>query len=144
MSGRGDLDDNFSSPQCFLRTQLKDVQATRSVTGYLLVINGSTGDLTISRQTAGEFPQEFIEPQTSPVELDLMYRLRLRVMGSDPVVLDGCLEQLVGAEWTVHTEVHGIDDAAERIVAPGTFAVGGHAETENWCYESVALEIFDD
>lgn len=138
------LDDNFGSPQCFLRTQLADIETDGSVTGYLLFVNGSTGDLTISRQIAGSFTQELIEPMMSPVELVLRYRLRLRVVGSDPVVLDGYLEQLIRGEWTVHTEVHGVDDGAERIIEPGTFAVGGHTQTEPWFYESVALEIFDD
>lgn len=137
------LADDFGSPQCFLRTQLADIQTAGSVTGYLLFINGATGDLTISRQISAAFTLQFVEPQTSPVEIGQAYRLRFRVMGSDPVVLDGYLEQLVGDEWTVHTEVHGVDDTAERLTEPGTFAMGGHVETEYWFYESVALEIFD-
>lgn len=137
------LDDNFGSPQCYLRTQLADIETPGSVTGYLLFINGSSGNLTISRQIAGGFTLEFIEPQGSPVEIGVPYRLRFRVIGSDPVVLDGYLEQLEGDEWTVHTEVHGVDDTATQLLEPGTFAVGGHAETEYWFYDSVALEIFD-
>ena len=137
------LEGSFGSPQFYLRTQLTDIETPGSVTGYLLFINGGSGDLTLSRQISGDFTLQFIEPQTSPVEIGVPYRLRFRVMGSDPVVLDGYLEQLEGDEWTVHTEVHGVDDTAAQLIEPGTFAVGGHEETEYWFYESAALEVFD-
>ena len=44
----------------------------------------------------------------------------------DPVMVDGYLEEHVDGEWVVHTEVHMIDDEAERITAPGTLALSGH------------------
>lgn len=139
-----DLSVNFGSPQCGLRIQMEDIQTAGSLTGYLLFVHGSTGNLMLSRQIAGSFTQEYTAEITPPFEVGTSYRFRFRVTGSDPVILDGYLEQLVAGVWTLHSEVHGMDDAAERITTPGTFAVGGHVETEFWEYESVALEFLDD
>ncbi len=139
-----DLEQSFGSPQCMLRTQQADINLPGSVTAYLLFINSSNANLMITRQIAGIFTQEHAVDLTAPVEVGPLYRFRLRVTGSDPVVLDGYLEQLVDGEWSLHTEVHGLDDTEERIAGPGTFAVGGHSETEHWAYESAALEILDE
>jgi len=137
------LEDDFASPQCGLRVQPEDIDTPGSVTGYLLFINGSSGLLTISRQIAGAFTQEHIQAMTGAVEVGPLYRLRLRVEGSDPVILDGYLEQFVADEWVLHSETHGIDDTAEQISQPGTLVVGGHVQTEYWTYESVGLESLD-
>lgn len=137
------LDDDFASPQCGLRIQAEDIDTPGSVTGYLLFVNGSSGLLTISRQIDGAFTQEHIQDMTGAVEVGRSYRLRLRVEGSDPVVLDGYLEEFVADEWVLHSEIHGTDDTPERISQPGTLVVGGHVETEYWTYESVALASLD-
>ncbi len=138
------LEDDFGSPQCGLRIQAADIDTPGSLTGYLLFVNGATGLLTITRQIGGAFTQEFVQAMTGTIEVGPRYRLRLRVVGSDPVVLDGYLEQLVEDEWTLHSEIHGTDDDPEQIAEAGTLAVGGHVQTEYWVYESVALENLDD
>ncbi len=139
-----DLSGSFGNPQCVLRAQLADIDAAGSVTGYLLFVEGDGGALTITRQIDGGFTQQHISKAPVSVEEGLPYRLRFRVTGSDPVVLDGYLEALEGGTWTLETEVHGMDDTAGQIVEPGTFAVGGHVETGAWTYESAALEDLDD
>ena len=138
-----DITDDYGSPQCSLRTQLDDIDVAGSVTGYLLFVNGSNGELTITRQIDGVFTQQHISALASEVIVGAPYRLRLRVEGNDPVVLDGYLEQWADDTWTVHTEVHGMDDTTERITTPGTLSVSGHVQLEHWTYEAVSLEIFD-
>lgn len=138
-----DLSKDYGSPQCGLRIQLEDIDVPDSLTGYLLFINGNSGDLTITRQIDGTFTQQHITPLTSEPIVGELYRLRLRIEGTDPVVLDGYMEQWTGDAWELHTEVHGMDGDDARIAAPGTLAVGGHQQLGLWTYESVGLDIFD-
>ncbi len=137
------IEGDLGSPQCGLRIQAKDIDTPGSVTGYLLFIHGTTGNLTITRQIAGSFSADYVQPMTAPVEEGPLYRLRFDVSGSDPVVLDGYLEQFVDDAWGPHSEVHAMDDGAERIAGPGTLMVGGHIETGHWTYEAVTLKSFD-
>ncbi len=138
-----DVSTDYGSPQCVLRTQLEDIDVPDSVTGYILFVNGGSGDLTITRQLGGAFTQQHVSPLTSEVVVGELYRLRLRVEGTDPVVLDGYLETWTGETWEVHTEVHGMEADDARIVAPGTLAVGGHEALGLWTYESIGLDILD-
>lgn len=126
-----------------LRTQPDDIDIVGSVTGYLLFVNGTSGELAITRQIDGAFTQQHATALTTDPVLGEPYRLRLRVEGTDPVILDGYLEHWSDAEWISHTEVHGVDDTASRITEPGTMAVGGHQELELWEYEAVSLTSFD-
>jgi len=138
-----DVSTDYGSPQCVLRTQPEDIDVPNSVTGYLLFVDGTSGDLTITRQIDGAFTQQHSAPLTADPELGAPHRLRLHVAGVDPVTLDGYLELLVDGAWVPHTEVHGTDDTPERIITPGTFAVGGHQQLGLWTYEATSVESLD-
>ena len=138
-----DISKNYGSPQCALRTQLEDIEVPDSVTGYLLFVSGSSGDFTITRQIGGVFTQEHVAPLAADPIVGDLYRMRLRVQGTDPVMLDGYLEHWTGADCEIHTEVHGMDATDARLTTPGTLAVGGHQQLGLWTYESIGLDILD-
>jgi hypothetical protein len=138
-----DISKDYGSPQCVLRTQLEDIDVPDSVTGYLLFVSGGSGDVTITRQIAGTFTQEHVTPLAADPIVGDLYRLRLRVQGTDPVMLDGYLEHWTGEAWEIHTEVHGMDASENRLTTPGTLAVGGHQQLGLWTYESIGLDILD-
>jgi hypothetical protein len=134
-----DADDVIGYPQFVLRAQLDDIDVPGSVTGYLLYVD-DMGLLQVTRQIAGEFTLEETAILAGPLIAGVPYRLRMRVEGTDPAVqVDGWLEEQQGDRWFVHTEVHMIDDAIERITTPGTLAVGGHTVIESWSYHHVGL-----
>ncbi len=126
------------TPQFSLRTQPEDIDDPGSITSYLVFI--SNDDLLrITRQDAGTFAEVFDAPLSRPLQVGARYRLRLRVAGTDPVELDAVLEQEQAGGWQSHSEVHDVDDTAERLVTPGTVALGGHTETEFWSYDAVTV-----
>jgi hypothetical protein len=126
-------------PQFVLRAQLADIDEPGSVTGYLLfVTNGGT--LEITRQIAGSFTYQVESPLGSAIELNRPYRMRLSVVGTNPVMVHGQLEERDGAgTWSVHTSVQMTDDSDMRIASAGTLALGAHTELEAWTYEHVGL-----
>lgn len=137
-----DTSETYGSPQCGLRIQLEDIDDPNSLTGYLLYVE-SSAELTITRQIAGVFTQQYSTDLSSEVTEGQLYRLRFRAVGTDPVVLDGYLEQWTGGAWELHTEVHGMDEGMDRVDSPGTLAVGGHQQVELWTYESIGLVVLD-
>jgi hypothetical protein len=137
-----DMVEPWGFPQFTLRAQLEDIETMGSVTGYLLFIE-TEGVLTITRQIAGEFTFQEIVELAGPIIVGVPYRMRMRVSGTDPVQIDGYLEEHGPEGWVVHTEVHMTDDTDLRIATPGTLAIGAHDTLEAWTYEHIGLYVLD-
>lgn len=137
-----DTEPGYASPQCGLRVQLSSIDTPDEFDGYILFVD-STEELTLIRIIEGSFSQTFSSTLTDAGQTGVDYRLRLRVTGTDPVMLDGYLEHEVGGEWVVHTEVHGLDSGDLRITESGTLSVSGHTQLEQWVYDSVGFTSLD-
>lgn len=137
-----DMVDPWGFPQFTLRAQLEDIDVAGSLTGYLLFVE-TEGVLMITRQLAGQFTLEEIVDLTGPIVVGVPYRMRMRVSGTDPVQVDGYLEEFGPAGWVVHTEAHLTDASAMRITTPGTLALGAHVTLEAWTYEHIGLYVLD-
>jgi hypothetical protein len=137
-----DMVEPWGFPQFTLRAQLDDIAMAGSLTGYLLFVEDE-GVLMITRQIAGEFTLEEIVELTGPIVVGVPYRMRMRVTGTDPVQVDGYLEEFGAAGWVVHTEAHLTDASEMRITTPGTLALGAHVTLEAWTYEHIGLYVLD-
>jgi hypothetical protein len=122
-------------PQIHVRVQPEDVDVSGSVTGYILYVDNADL-LQVTRQEAGVFAEEYGEPLSAPLELQSIYRLRLRIEGQDPVMLDGYLEeQTAEGDWQIHTEIHWADASPTRIDGEGRLGFSGHTEIEQFFYD---------
>ena len=137
-----DMVEPWGFPQFTLRAQLDDVATPGSITGYLLFVEDE-GVLMITRQIAGKFTFEEIVELAAPIVVGVPYRMRMRVSGTDPVQIDGYLEEQGPQGWVVHTEAHMTDASAQRITTPGTLAIGAHVTLEAWTYQHIGVYVLD-
>lgn len=143
--------------QIHARAQRSDLELTDTLTDYHLFVeeftppNGSLA-IAIQRGVPGElncFLAETLFPQA--LTLGDRYRLRFRVTGSDPVVLNGFLERFNGADWEVFVSASATHDAStttspELFCEPGAMPPpltgAGAMGFSKWWTSSDALDNF--
>ncbi len=121
--------DENNHAQVHLRLQHEDLEEPLSVTGYILYVNDPY--LSITRQIAGAFDDQWNAELTRPVVPGERYRLTFSAVGEDPVQLLGLLEIETDAGWETHTEVSHDDTDPDRIATPGTMGFSGADEDQN-------------
>jgi hypothetical protein len=134
-------DEPFGFPQLHLRVQADDVDVQGSLTSYAVFVD--TDDplvprLTVNRIAGPGFgPAQSIAIEPPPVDAET-YRLRGRVTGTDPVLVEGWFEVSTDAGWDVRAETSLLDTAADRIVEAGTLGAGGHVELHHFALDDFA------
>jgi hypothetical protein len=114
-------------PQLHLRVQAETVEDPTSLDSYAVFID--TADpfnllLTVNRIAGPGFGNVM----TAPVSLDESnrYRLRGRVTGIDPVMIEGYLELDTGSDWEIMAQTSLLDDDPTRLMKQGTVGLSGH------------------
>jgi len=135
-------DEPFGYPQMHLRVQAEDIVTPLSLTSYAVFVD--SGDpmvpqLTVNRIAGPDFGPAVSEPiEPPPVDAET-YRLRGRVTGTDPVVLEGFFEVWDGNAWEVRTEATLMDAAPDRITTAGTVGAGGHLELDHFALDDFGV-----
>jgi len=124
-------------PQVHVRVQEDVIDVDGAIHSYVVFIEDDNGiALAIARVSpTGGFGAyaEMLLPE--PIEVGPEYRLRGRVLGTDPVVVDGTWERLVDDAWVTITEVQLVDDGDGRIADAGTVGFSGHGVLDNYTYD---------
>jgi hypothetical protein len=116
-------------PNVLVRLQEGFVANAGSFEGYMLFVDNSLSAAMVSRQlTIGDAPIVQLGFGGNSLVQGTTYRLRLRVVGTDPVVVDGFIEEQVGIQWETIASGHAEDSAFERITTAGTFGFSADVE----------------
>ena len=124
------LDANVGYPQLLVRVQSNTVANDNVLDGYIVYVNNSPTQAILGRQRGSAFVQplatlSFTEPLTTADR----YRIRLRAVGTNPVVLNAFVERLGPNGWQVIGQANANDGAANRISSPGSVGFGGYVES---------------
>jgi hypothetical protein len=129
-------------PQVEARIQRTSLSTLNTLDGYLLYIEGTTGNglgtAALTRQHGTTLPAPLMTFVLNPeLALGETYRLRLAVRGASPVVLDGFVELKAGTNWTVIGSVSTTDSAINAVVTTGAlgFATGQPEATGYYTYD---------
>ncbi len=127
-------------PQLHLRVQ-PDSELAGTVTAYILYcVDGNL--LEITRQEASSFAFQESMPLSEALIPATPYRLRMRIEGEDPVLIDGYLEiEDANGEWSVHTEVHMVDTDATRISTPGRVGFSADVPEPTYVYDDFGYTL---
>jgi hypothetical protein len=128
-------DEPFGYPQLHMRVQAGDVATGGSLTSYAVFVDSAdplAPQLTVNRIDGPGFGPSQSEPIV-PAPIDnATYRLRGRVTGTDPVVVEGWFEVWIAPEWQVVTTATFDDATAQRLTDPGTVGMSGHLELQHF------------
>ena len=128
-------DDPFGYPQLHLRVQADDVGTAGSLTSYAVFVDSDdvlAPQLTVNRIAGPGFgPSESMPIEPPPVDIE-RYRLRGRVTGTDPVMVEGFFEVEIDGSWEVRAQTLLVDAAADRITQAGTVGGGGHLALQHF------------
>jgi len=129
-------------PQVEARIQRGTLGAANTLDGYLLYIEGVTGNglgtAALTRQHGTTLPAPLTTFALSPeLALNETYRLRLVVRGTAPVALDGFVEHEVGGTFAVIGSISTTDAAANAVTSAGAigFATGQPEAAGYYVYE---------
>lgn len=116
------------SPQIFVRAQPATVASPGEYDGYLLYVAGSSGGATVNlgRQRGSVFVVT-LGSTTLDTPLDTVtdFRLSLRALGANPVMLRAQIDRLVAGTWTMVGEIVTSDADALRLDGPGSVGFSG-------------------
>ena len=116
-------------PQIFARVQSDSVAFSGILDAYMLYVNDSADQAILGRQTGNNFVTSLANINISPpLTTTDVYRLRLSVTGTNPVVVTGYIERQNGAVWDIIGQGSFSDTSAERIQDPGSAGFGGYIE----------------
>lgn len=136
-------DDPFGYPQLHMRVQPGDVAQGGSLTSYAVFVDTNdplAPQLTVNRIDGPGFGPSQSQPIVpAPID-DAMYRLRGRVTGTDPVVVEGWFEVWVAPQWQVVTTATFEDATPERLTDPGTVGMSGHLELQHFQLDDFAYD----
>lgn len=111
-------------PQVEARVQRSTLNTANTMDGYLLYINGTSGnglsqaEITTNHGTV--LPAPLVTFPLSPqLALGETYRLRLAVRGTSPVRLDGAVEHVVGTASTTIGSVSTTDTTGAPVTTAG-------------------------
>jgi hypothetical protein len=126
-------------PQLHLRIQPESFGPENPLDAYVIYLDSTSPDippyLSVVRILDGGFGDE------TQVELvpfpgnEYRYRLRARVSGLDPVLVDGYFEIEQDGDWQVLNEANLLDTAEQRIATAGMVGFSGHAELEQFALD---------
>jgi hypothetical protein len=136
-------DEPFGYPQLHMRVQPGDVAEGGSLTSYAVFVDSAeplAPQLTVNRIDGPGFgPAESVPIVPPPVD-NAMYRLRGRVTGTDPVVIEGWFEVWIAPAWEVVTTATFDDASAGRLTEPGTVGMSGHLELQHFQLDEFAYD----
>ena len=134
-------------PQVEARIQRDTLATANTLDGYLLYIEGVTGNglgtAALTRQHGTTLPPPLVTFPLSPeLALGETYRLRLSVRGVAPVFLDGFVELKSGASWIVIGSVSTTDAAANAVGSAGAigFATGQPEAAGYYTYDQFSYQ----
>ena len=124
------------NPQLFARVQAATIAMPNEYDGYLLWIDDLVDTAHLSRQRGTVFVTTLVSfALAPPLDFTHRYRMRMRVVGTDPVILAASVELLDAGRWTVIGETTALDSHADRIVTPGAPGFSG-AEEAGFTYDN--------
>ena len=129
-------------PQIIARVDHASILTASAYTGYNLWFS-SNDTVNIGRQVGGTVPSANLAAiGVSPtITTGQTYRLRLRVEGTDPVLLEGFVERFDGMNWLVIGTASVADSAPERIVTAGAMGFACNTNTaffyDNFHYQEL-------
>jgi len=139
-------DDPFGYPQLHMRVQAGDVDEPGSLTSYAVFVDSAdvtAPQLTVNRIAGPGFgPAESVAIDPNPVDAE-RYRLRGRVTGTDPVIVEGFFEVQIDGAWEVRAQAMLVDDADARIVTAGTVGGSGHLELQHFALDDFSYTAID-
>lgn len=126
-----------TAPQVYGRFDIANSAAPQTAAGYyLFVLNAE--ELVIGRASTLDDITDFdTATPVPPLANGVDYRIRLRVVGSDPVELEGFLERMDDGEWLESARVEG-QDGTPNALGPGSAAISGGRGLGRFVYERVA------
>ena len=130
-------------PMLFVRLQSATVAANGAFDGYVLYMNNSATQATISRQrnySAWDTPLASFG-LTQPVQTGGVYRMRLQSIGTNPVRLTAAVERLNSGTWENIGQATFDDASADRIGTAGVVGFGGDLE-QAYTFDSFRLIDF--
>jgi len=123
------LDSLPGYPQIFARVQSDTVALEGMLDGYMLYINNNLSQAIVGRQVGTSFVTTLTNINISPaLNTTDTYRLRLSVIGTNPVEVTGYVERLSATGWDIIGQGAFSDTASERILNAGSVGFGGYIE----------------
>lgn len=124
------LTSDIGYPNVAVRVQSSTVASANMLDAYLLYLNNSGTQALLARQRGGAYDTQLATFGVSPaINTTDRYRLRLRAVGTNPVVLNAFVERLVGSSWVTSGQATFNDVANDRIATAGSVGFGGYIET---------------
>jgi hypothetical protein len=128
-------------PQLHLRAQ----DTSDVVTAYVIFVDTTDPEipptLDIARIIDGAFTEQ-IETELPPFPGNAQrYRMRARVVGTDPVVVDGWFEVEQDGSWNALGSTTLVDIGPMRIVDPGVVAFSAHVQLQHLAYDDFAYDV---
>jgi hypothetical protein len=130
-------------PQVFVRGQTATIGNAGIFDGYLLFVDNNPTQATLSRLNSSSFTTLSQLPLAPGLNTTDTYRLRLRAVGTDPVVVTGVVERYTGSGWVAIGQATANDTAATRFITAGTVGFSGHTEGGIYTYDNFTLLNFD-
>jgi hypothetical protein len=133
----------YGFPQLHLRVQAVDVQTALYLNSYAVVVD--TDDpfdpvLTVKRISGyGDGIEAWTPIEPDPIDAET-YRLRGRVTGTDPVVVDGFFEVETVDGWEIRATATLFDSGFDRLVVPGPVGASGHHDLQYFVLDDFAYE----
>lgn len=126
---------NFTSPsvgypQLWVRVRSDTAAIGNMADGYMLYMNNSSTQAVLGRQRGNVFVQSLATFNlTTPLNTTDQFRLRLRAIGTNPVLLDANIERLGPSGWEIIGQASASDSSANRLDTPGSVGFGGYVES---------------
>ena len=108
--------------------------------GYILFFPDSHNSMAIQRQEGGSSVTIGSMGLSESVNTTDHYRMRMRVVGTDPVAIDTWLEKHTGASWVVLGSSQDTDSDSNRITTSGTFGMAADQLSQiydNFCWQAL-------
>jgi hypothetical protein len=148
LNGEASVEVRFASlppgyAQVFVRGQMATIANFGTFTGYLLFVDNATNRAYVDRIQNGAFnvlQQITLSPALNTTDT---YRLRLRAIGTNPVVVTASVERYTGSDWAVIGQANVNDTAATRVATAGTAGFTGYVEGGVYSYDNFTRTSFD-
>lgn len=117
-------------PQLFVRLQSSTVATADVLDGYILFFENNGASAVLSRQNGSSYPTPLATlTLAQALTTTDRYRMRLSATGTNPVLLSGYVERLVGNIWQVIGQTDISDASVSRIANAGSVGFGGYVES---------------
>ena len=125
-------------PQLLARVQTDTALLPDSFDGYIMYVPNSEQDVVVGRQNGGNFVTTLANINTWPDLLNLTdrFRLRMSVIGTNPVDIVASVERFNGTGWDVIGQAVVSDFDANRIDTAGSTGFGGSSFEDEYIYDN--------